>query len=64
MSSHRNQLANQLVANLFIYLNISGRAQATYMPVKINYSEHIHVRQWNKIKRLYNRESYSYTMEI
>ena len=45
MSSHRNQLANQLVANLFIYLNISGRAQATYMPVKINYSEHIHVRQ-------------------
>jgi len=30
------------------------RAQATYMPIKSN--EDIHVKQWNKIKSLYNRE--------
>ena len=33
------------------------RAQATPMPVKIKYTEHmLHVRQWNNMEQLYDRE--------
>ena len=55
----RNGVGCTNVLWISIYLNFKHqrqRAQATYMPIKIKYNERMHVRQWNKIEQLCDRE--------